>query len=136
MAIDGTLPVTPAEGAGPTDAAVHAPVAKSTAQLLMPISALVEALVSVNVMLSIGFIPPLVAFTVILAAIAVLGFARPGPRLYLVGGVLLLLFVALNLPFAIEGLIDPTGSSHAWTEIIAIVVGITGGIAGIASFVE
>ncbi len=49
---------------------------------------------------------------------------------------MLLLFVGLNLPFAIEGLIDPIGTSHAWTDIIAIVVGITGGIAGIAAFVE
>ena len=132
MALDGTLPATPADDAGPTAAAVVTPDARSTAQWLMPIAALVEVLITINVMRSIGFIPPLVAFTVILAAIAVLGFARPGPRLYLVGGVVLLLFVALNLPFAIEGLIDPTGSSHAWTEIIAIVVGITGGIAGIA----
>jgi hypothetical protein len=136
MAIDGTLPVTPAEGAGATSAAVLAPDERTTAQWLMPIAALVEALIAINVMLSIGFIPPLVAFTAILVVVAVLGFVRPGPRLFLVGGVVLLLFVGLNLPFAIEGLIDPTGSSHAWTDIIAIVVGITGGIAGIAAFVE
>jgi hypothetical protein len=136
MAIDGTLPVTPAEGAGATSAAVLGPDERTTAQWLMPIAALVEALIAINVMLSIGFIPPLVAFTAILVVVAVLGFVRPGPRLFLVGGVVLLLFVGLNLPFAIEGLIDPTGSSHAWTDIIAIVVGITGGIAGIAAFVE
>jgi len=136
MAIDGTLPVAPADGAGATATAVLAPDARSTAQWLMPIAALVEALITINVMRSIGFIPPLVAFMVILAVIAVLGFARPGPRLFLVGGIVLLLFVGLNLPFAIEGLIDPIGSSHAWTDIIAIVVGITGGIAGIAAFVE
>jgi plastocyanin len=103
---------------------------------LMPIAALVEALVTVNVMLSIGFIPPLVVFLVVLMAIAVLGFARPGSKVFLIGGIVLLLFVGLNLPFAIEGLIDPIGTSHAWTDIIAIVVGITGGIAGIAAFVE
>ena len=136
MAIDGTLPVAPAEGDGAMAAAVITPGARSTAQWLMPIAAFVEALITINVMLSIGFIPPLVAFMVILTVIAVLGFARPGPRLFLVGGVVLLLFVGLNLPFAIEGLIDPIGSSHAWTDIIAIVVGIAGGIAGIAAFVE
>jgi hypothetical protein len=136
MAIDGTLPGAPADDAGSTAAGVVSPDARSTAQWLMPIAALVEVLVTINVMRSIGFIPPLVAFAVILAAIAVLGFARPGPRLFLVGGVVLLLFVGLNLPFAIEGLIDPIGTSHAWTDIIAIVVGITGGVAGIAAFVE
>ena len=47
---------------------------------LMPIAALVEALMTVNVMLSIGFIPPLVVFLVVLVAIAVLGFARPGSQ--------------------------------------------------------
>ena len=103
---------------------------------LMPIAALVEALITINVMRSIGFIPPLVVFVVLLAAIAVLGFARPGPRVFLVGGIVLLLFVGLNLPFAIEGLIDPIGTSHAWTDIIAIVAGITGAIAGFAAFVE
>ena len=86
-------------------------------------------------MLSIGFIPPLVVFLAVLVTMAVLGFARPGRRVYLIGGIVLLLFVALNLPFAVEGLIDPIGSSHAWTDIIAIVVGIIGGIAGIAAFV-
>ena len=103
---------------------------------LMPIAALVEALITINVMRSIGFIPPLVVFAVDPRGVAVLGFARPGPRMFLVGGIVLLLFVGLNLPFAIEGLIDPIGTSHAWTDIIAIVVGITGGIAGIAAFVE
>jgi plastocyanin len=103
---------------------------------LMPIAALIEALVTVNVMRSIGFIPPLVMFLVVLVAIAVLGFARPGPRVSLFGGIVLLLFVGLNLPFAIEGLVNPIGSSHAWTDIIAIVVGIAGGIAGIAAFVQ
>ncbi len=102
---------------------------------LMPIAALVEAVIAVNVMLSIGFIPPLVVFLAVLVTMAVLGFARPGRRVYLIGGMVLLLFVALNLPFAVEGLIDPIGSSHAWTDIIAIVVGIIGGIAGIAAFV-
>ncbi len=102
---------------------------------LMPIAALVEAVIAVNVMLSIGFIPPLVVFLAVLVTMAVLGFARPGRRVYLIGGIVLLLFVALNLPFAVEGLIDPIGSSHAWTDIIAIVVGIIGGIAGIAAFV-
>ncbi len=136
MAIDGTLPATPADDAGTTAAAAVTPATRSTAQWLMPIAALVEVLITINVMRSIGFIPPLVAFAVILAALAVLGFARPGPRLFLVGGIVLLLFVGLNLPFAIEGLIDPIRSSHAWTDIIAIVVGITGGIAGITAFVE
>ena len=135
MALDGTLPGTPSEGAGAT-AVCLTPGPRSTAMWLMPIAALVEALITINVMRSIGFIPPLVVFMVGLVAIAVLGFARPGPRMFLVGGIVLLLFVGLNLPFAIEGLIDPIGTSHAWTDIIAIVVGITGGIAGIAAFVE
>src|SRR6478735_7214352 len=136
MALDGTLPATPAADAGQAAGAVVTPDTRSTAQWLMPIAALVEVLITINVMRSIGFIPPLVAFAVILAALAILGFARPGPRLFLVGGVVLLTFVGLNLPFSVEGLIDPIGSSHAWTDIISIVVGVTGGIAGIAAFVE
>ena len=42
---------------------------------LMPIAALVEVLITINVMRSIGFIPPLVVFVVILAA-----HRRPGVR--------------------------------------------------------
>ena len=103
---------------------------------LMPIAALVEALIAINVMLSIGFIPPLVVFLLILGAIAVLGFVRPGPRVFLIGGIVLAVFIAMNLPFAIDGLIHPIGTSHAWTDIIAIVVGVAGAIAGFAAFVE
>jgi hypothetical protein len=103
---------------------------------LMPIAALVEALITVLVMSSIGFIPPLVVFLVILGAIAVLGFVRPGPRVFLIGGIVLAVFIAMNLPFAIDRLIHPIGTSHAWTDIIAIVVGIAGAIAGFAAFAE
>jgi plastocyanin len=42
----------------------------------------------------------------------------------------------MNLPFAVDGLIHPTGSSHAWTDIIAIVAGGAGAIAGFAAFIE
>jgi hypothetical protein len=103
---------------------------------LMPIAAVIEALITINVMLSIGFIPPLVVFLVILGAIAVLGFVRPGPRVLLIGGIVLAVFIAMNLPFAIDGLIHPIGTSHAWTDIIAIVVGVAGAIAGFAAFAE
>ena len=134
MATEGTIPGTRTEAAG-AGAAV-APDARSTAMWLMPIAALVEALITINVMLSIGFIPPLAVFLVVLGAIAVVGFVRPGPRVFLIGGIVLLLFVGLNLPFAIDGLIHPIGTIHAWTDIIAIVVGIAGVIAGFAAFVE
>jgi hypothetical protein len=103
---------------------------------LMPIAAVIEALVIINVLLTIGFVPPLIVFLVILGAIAVLGFARPAPRVFLIGGIVLAVFIAMNLPFAIDGLIHPIGSSHAWTDIIAIVVGVTGAIAGFAAFAE
>jgi plastocyanin len=103
---------------------------------LLPIAAFVESLITILVMSSIGFIPPLVIFLVILIAIGVLAIARPRPRVFVAGGILLLLFVSLNFPFAVEGLINPTGSSHAWTDIIAIVVGGAGAIAGFAAFVE
>jgi len=103
---------------------------------LMPIAALVEALVMVLVMSSIGFIPPLVVFLVILLAIAALGFARPGPRVFLIGGIVLAVFIAMNFPFAVDGFIHPIGTSHAWTDIIALLVGIAGAIAGFAAFME
>ena len=134
MAIEGTVPTTRTEDAGSRPAV--GPRAKSTAMWLMPIAALIEALVTVNVMLSIGFVPPLVVFLVILGAIAVLGFVRPGPRVFLIGGIVLAVFIAMNLPFAIDGLIHPIGTSHAWTDIIAIVVGAAGAIAGFAAFAE
>ena len=134
MAIEGTVPRTRTEDAGWRPAvAVNA---RSTAMWLMPIAAVVEALITINVMLSIGFVPPLVVFLVILGAIAVLGFVRPGPRVFLIGGIVLAVFIAMNLPFAIDGLIHPIGTSHAWTDIIAIVVGVIGAIAGFAAFVE
>ena len=103
---------------------------------LVPIAATVEVLIVVAVMGSIGIMPPLVVFGVALAAVAALGFARPGPRVFLTGGILLLVFVAMNFPFIIDGLLYPVGTSHAWTDIIAAIVGLAGGIAGLAAFVE
>ncbi len=135
MAIEGTIPGTRSEEAG-TNAAAVAPGGRSTAMWLMPIAAIVEALITIDVMLSIGFIPPLLVFVVIFATFAALALARPRPWVFLAGGILLLAFVAMNFPFAIEGLIHPVGSSHAWTDIIALVAGIAGGIAGIGAFVE
>lgn len=134
MSVEGTIPGKRLEDAGTGAATVSG--GRSTAMWLMPIAALVEALITVNVMLSIGFIPPLVVFLVVLVALAVLGFARPGPRVFLIGGIALAVFIAMNLPFAIDGLIHPIGTSHAWTDIIAIVVGIGGAIAGFAAFLE
>ncbi len=134
MAIEGTVPGTRTEDAGAT--AAVAPGARSTAMWLMPIAAFVEALITIETMRSIGFLPPLVVFVVVLGAIAVLGFVRPRPRVFLIGGIVLVVFIAMNLPFAIDGLIHPIGTSHAWTDIIAIVVGVTGAIAGFAAFAE
>jgi plastocyanin len=139
MAIEGTLPVTRPEEAGEGAAKAEAAAVlggRSTAMLLMPIAAFVEALITILVMSSIGFIPPLVIFLVLLLAIGALALARPGRRVFLVGGIFLLAFVGLNLPFAIEGLIHPIGSSHAWTDMIALLVGIAGSISGFAAFVE
>jgi plastocyanin len=48
----------------------------------------------------------------------------------------LLAFVGLNHPFAVEGLTHPIGSSHAWTDIISVVEGLAGSISGFAAFVE
>jgi len=134
MAIEGTVPKTRTEDAGSRPAV--APGARSTAMWLMPIAAVAEALITIVVMSSIGFIPPLMVFLVVLVAIAVLGFARPRPRVFVTGGIVLAVFIAMNLPFAIDGLIHPIGTSHAWTDIIAIVVGVTGAIAGFAAFAE
>jgi plastocyanin len=134
MAIEGTVPRTRTEDAGSRPAV--APGARSTAMWLMPIAAVAEALITIVVMSSIGFIPPLMVFLVVLVAIAVLGFARPRPRVFVTGGIVLAVFIAMNLPFAIDGLIHPIGTSHAWTDIIAIVVGVTGAIAGFAAFAE
>ena len=134
MAIEGTVPRTRIEDASSRPAVTVR--ARSSAMWLMPIAAVIEALITINVMVSIGFIPPLVVFLVILGAIAVLGFVRPGPRVLLIGGIVLAVFIAMNLPFAVDGLIHPIGTSHAWTDIIAIVVGVAGAIAGFASFAE
>ena len=134
MAIEGTVPRTRTEDAGSRPAL--SPGARSTAMWLMPIAAVAEALITIVVMSSIGFIPPLMVFLVVLVAIAVLGFARPRPRVFVTGGIVLAVFIAMNLPFAIDGLIHPIGTSHAWTDIIAIVVGVTGAIAGFAAFAE
>ena len=140
MAIEGTLPATRPDdagaGAGRTSAAAVSTGGRSTAMWLMPIAAFVEALITILVMSSIGFIPPLMIFLVLLLSIGALALARPGRRVFLVGGILLLVFVGLNLPFAIEGLINPIGSSHAWTDIIALVIGIAGSISGFAAFAE
>jgi plastocyanin len=134
VAIEGTVPGIRSADGDARPAVVSD--ARSTAMWLMPAATLVEALITILVMSSIGFIPPLVVFLVILVVIAGLAFARPRPRVFLTGGIVLLVFVGLNLPFAIDGLIHPIGSSHAWTDIIAVVVGVAGAIAGFAAFVE
>lgn len=134
MATEGTIEEARAE-----EAAATAPVisgGRSTAMWLMPIAAIVEALVAIDVMISIGFIPPLLVFVVIFVAIGALALARPRPWVFMAGGILLLAFVAMNLPFAVDGLIHPIGTVHAWTDIIAVVVGTAGGIAGFGAFVE
>ena len=133
MTIEGTLVATRSEDAGSGAVAFGG---RSTAMWLMPIAALIEGLITVLVMASIGFIPPLVVFLIVLVAIGAFALVRPGARVFLTGGIVLLAFVGLNFPFALEGLIHPIGSSHAWTDIIALVVGIVGSISGFAAFVE
>ncbi len=134
MAIERTIPLERSEEAG--GSAVLAVGARSTAMWLMPIAAIVEALITIDVISSLGFIPPLMIFLVILVAVAALALIRPRPRVFLTGGIVLLAFVGLNFPFAIEGVVHPVGSSHAWTDIIAIVVGIAGAIGGFGAFWE
>ncbi len=149
MAIEGSAPVSRSADAAEAVAVESGAVApgavapgavatggRSTAMWSLPIAAFVEAFITVLVMSSIGLIPPLVIFLVILVAIGALAISRPRPRIFIAGGIVLLAFVGLNLPFAVDGLIHPTGSSHAWTDIIAIVVGGAGAIAGFAAFIE
>jgi len=133
MAVEQTIRgARSGEAGGVADVAVGT---RSTAMWLMPIAAIVEALLTIDTMLILGFLPPFAVITVVLLAIAVLAFARPRPRVLLTGGIVLLAYTAMVLPFA-DGLIHPVGSSHAWTDIIAIVVGLAGAIAGFAAFVE
>src|SRR6266545_240425 len=134
MEIERTIPGARSEEAA--GSAVVALDARSTAMWLMPIAAIVEALITILVMSSLGFFPPLMLFAFLLVALAAAGFARPAPRVFLTGGVLLAVFIALNFPFAVEGLINPIGSSHAWIDIVALVVGVAGAIGGFAAFVE
>jgi plastocyanin len=134
MALEGTMPGTVAADASAGSAAALG--ARSTAMWLMPIAAFIEALITILVMSGIGFIPPLMIFLVLLTGIGVLALARPRSRVFLIGTIFLLAFVGLNLPFAIEGLVHPIGSSHAWTDIIAIVLGFAGSISGFAAFME
>ena len=103
---------------------------------LMPFAAAIEAMVLIAVMSSIGIEPPLVVFGLFLAAVAALGLARPRRRVFLAGGIVLLAFVAMNLPFIADALVNPVSTSHAWTDIIAMVVGVAGVLAGFAAFLE
>ena len=133
MAIERTVPGARSEEVGGVaDVALGA---RSTAMWLMPIAAIVEALLTIDVMISLGLLPPFVVITVVLAGVAVLGLVRPRPRVFMTGGILLLAYTAMIFPFA-DGLIHPVGSSHAWADIIGIVVGLAGAIAGFAAFVE
>jgi len=132
MAIERTIPgARPAEAGG----SAVAVGTRSTAMWLMPIAAIVEALLTIDAMISVGFLPPFVVITVVLAGVAALGFVRPRPRVFMTGGILLLVYTAMIFPFA-DGLIHPVGSSHAWTDIIGIIAGLAGAIAGFAAFVE
>jgi len=131
VAIEGTVSQPGSEGGG-----VVASGGRSTAMWLMPIAAIIEASITIDTMFSIGFIPPLVVFAVVLVVMAMLALARPRPWVFITGGILLLAFVAMNFPFIVDGLLHPIASSHAWTDIIAIVVGVAGAIAGFAAFAE
>jgi len=133
MAIERTVSGARSEEAGGVaDVALGT---RSTAMWLMPIAAIVEALLTIDAMISVGFLAPFVVITVVLVGVAVLGFVRPRPRVFMTGGILLLAYTVMIFPFA-DGLIHPVGSSHAWTDIIAIIVGLAGAIAGFAAFVE
>jgi plastocyanin len=103
---------------------------------LLPIAAIIEVLITIQTMRSIGFLPPLIVFVVLLAAIAALALARPGPTVFLIGGIAVALFVATNFPFIIDGFTHPIGTTHAWTDIMALVAGVAGSIAGFAAFLE
>jgi plastocyanin len=133
MAIERTVSGARSEEAGGVaDVALGT---RSTAMWLMPIAAIVEALLTIDAMISVGFLAPFVVITVVLVGVAVLGFVRPRPRVFMTGGILLLAYTVMIFPFA-DGLIHPVGSSHAWTDIIGIVVGLAGAISGFAAFVE
>jgi plastocyanin len=133
MAIERTVSGARSEEAGGVADVALGP--RSTAMWLMPVAAIVEALLTIGAMISVGYLAPFVVITVVLVAVAVLGFVRPRPRVFMTAGILLLGYTAMIFPFA-DGLIHPIGSSHAWTDIIGIVVGLAGAIAGFAAFVE
>ena len=95
MEIEGTGPATRTAADAPHFGGLRT---RSAAMWLLPIAAVVEILITIQTMRSIGLVPPLVVFVVLLAAIAVLALVVPlDPRVFLVGGIVLLLFVATRI---------------------------------------
>lgn len=132
MAIQGTISSSAA-----ASAATEAPTGRrSTAMWLVPVAAIIEVLITIEVQRNVGLIPPLVVFGVLLAAVAVVNIVRPRGWTYLTGGIILTLFTATNAPIIIDGLLNPVATAHQWDEVVALFTGIAGSVAGIAAFVE
>jgi 4-amino-4-deoxy-L-arabinose transferase-like glycosyltransferase len=109
---------------------------RSTAMWALFAALVANALLTLNVILAIGPIPPLLVLTVVLAAFALLWWFRARPWVFLAGGIALGLGLASNLPFIIQDPIKPIATDHAWQGILAIGVGLAGTIAGVMAFLE
>ena len=106
---------------------------RSTAMWVVPVLAAIEVLLMLNVMRQAGLIPPLVVFSVLMALVVAGSIARPGTWTYLAAGVAFLALTAANGPILIDGPLHPVASDHQWEETVALVLGVSGIVAGFAA---
>ena len=81
------------------------------------------------------FIPFAIGYLVLVG----LGIFRPRPWVYLVTGILLFAFFAINAPFLVPRLLsNPVGApaDDAWAIVLVTVLAPAGGIAGIVAFLQ
>jgi len=124
----------------PTSTAVDRPKpdmlspGRSVAMLLVTGALAVEALIAIFVIVSKGLVPPLVVFAVVFAVLFGAAVARPRPWVYLVAGLLLLAFFAINVPFVGEDPVQPVAHPGTWAGIVTLALCPVAGLCGVLAF--
>lgn len=108
---------------------------RSTAMWLLPLSAAIELVLLLDVLRQ-NFIPPVLVSAVVMTAVLAAVLLRPGRWAYLFGAIGFVFLTAGNGPIIIDGIVHPLTTDHQWKEAVAMIVSVTGLVAGVAAFVE
>jgi plastocyanin len=130
MAANATLTATAASAGTAQEGA-----RRSTAMWALPTFTLIEIVLMLDVLRQV-IIPPVIVFGILMSLALVAMLLRPGWWTYLAGGIVFILFTLGNGAILIDGIVHPLSGDHQWKEMVAIVLGVAGSVAGMAAFVE